>query len=450
MTSQNESSKKPIVAVIGGGMAGLSACSVLVAHGMRVILIEASKVFGGRAASYLNGESEEILDLGPHTLVESNRNVLDHLHRVGTRHQIEISATLTVRFVHPARGIAVFRCPKWQSRWALVWGIMTYRFLPFPDRIRSVRFGWYLAALDDGGVPDITIEEAFRRRDISTEARQVFWDPLVVATLNDDPASLSLQSLARILRLGFLASETHIGLGIPQTDWSRLLTGNLPDQIIRSGGQVLTRQRVQKLWIDEGRVKGVILCPGQRLRANGVISAVPPRNLASLISDEPSWLAPALRFNWSPIVSLHWVGVNPLPVDTPMVLLGSPVQWIFSRMPLKGNKGVILSTVTGGNRELSTKPSAEIIKVLRGEIRRYFPRWEPGEGSQVVLHRVRRATCTLGPSQEYMRPTQATDIPGLWIAGDWTRTSLPPTLESAALSGVMAAREFLETTKFPE
>ena len=222
--------------------------------------------------------------------------------------------------------------------------------------------------------------------------------------------------------------------------WGELVVGNLPDRIISSGGQVLTGRKVRSFIFEGGKVSGVMLDADQRITADAVIAAIPPKNLASLLSPKPSWLIPALGFHGSPIVSSHWIGVNPLPIPTPAALLDNPIQWVFSRRMSGDDRRIILSTITGGDRELFTKPTREILSRLKSGLSYAFPDWSPGKDSSVILRKVKNATLSIGPGSDSLRPGPTTDISGLWIAGDWTDTKLPPTLESAAVSGLNAAR----------
>jgi hypothetical protein len=268
----------------------------------------------------------------------------------------------------------------------------------------------------------------------------VFWEPLIVAVLNDQPSNLSLRALARIFRKGFLAPGQRSGLAVPDAPWGELVVGNLSNQIVSHGGQVITGRKVHGLLLESGKVHGVMLDGGQRISTDAVIAALPPKNLASLFPQPPSWLTPALEFPSSPIVSLHWIGVNPLPISTPTALLDNPIQWVFSRKMVGDDRRIILSTITGSDRELFVKSSGEILTLLKNGLTHVFPQWDPGKDHSVIVRKVKNATLSIGPGSDSLRPGPSTDIPGLWIVGDWTDTKLPPTLESAAVSGVNTAR----------
>jgi len=442
------SGNRPTIIVIGAGPAGLSASAELLSNGVRVILIEAGRNLGGRAASYLHPESGGILDLGPHTILESNQHVVGHLTRVSTRHLIQFSPSLKIQFVHPSKGSADFHCPKLPVPYGFLLGLLTYKFLSLGDRLQAIRLGRTLTSSLDQ-LPDISVKQWFNERKVSERARSFFWEPLIYATLNNDPRKISLWSLSAIFKMGFLAPGQTSGLAVPSVDWGRLVTGNLPDQIASQGGQVIPRTRVGKIWIEDGRIKGVILSENRRIPSDAVISALPPWNLAKLLPAVPGWLAPSLLFSWSPIVSLHWINVNPLPVVTPVAVLESPIQWIFSKPSTSGGGKVVLSTITGGEgcqALLSDEKQGKqpVVSDIASVIRDLFPAWHPGEKNWMVLRTIRHATITIGPGQNHLRPGPETDVPGLWIAGDWTNTSLPPTLESAVASGVNAAHHAIK------
>jgi squalene-associated FAD-dependent desaturase len=440
MSLSTPSRRQPTVIVIGGGPAGLSASAELVSQGVRVILIEAQRTLGGRAASHLHRASGEILNLGPHTVIEANRNFLNHLAKVGTRDQIEFPSSLRIRFIDSAKGIADLQCPPLPSPWGFLWGILTFRFLSIADRFRTIRLGRFLASIPPDQLPDITISHWFDINKVSVTARQFFWDPLTVAALNNQPERLALRALAAIIHYGFLAPGQRTGLGVPRVDWSRLLEGDLREQIASVGGEVITGKRVELIKIEGGRANAAILAGNHRIEGDAVISAIPPHGLLRLLPSEPSWLTPALRFEWSPIVSFQWIVSNPLPIKMPVAALGEPVQWMFTRSLSTDDGRATISTITGGDHALMSMDRSTLIAEIVSCIRRLFPAWSAGDGDQKVLHRIRKATISISAGQNQDRPGPGTDIPGFWIAGDWTDTSLPPTLESAVLSGINSAK----------
>ena len=441
MTLSPTTSPSKTIVIIGGGPAGLSCCVRLISYGFRVVLIEGSRNLGGRAASYLDSESGEFLDFGPHTIIESNHHFLQYLSLVGTRTLVQFAPTLTIPFIQPGIKSATFHCPAWHPPWGFAWGLLNFQLLSFRDRCQAIRLGLLLTRKIIPPSSDISIEEWFRKQKVTPTARKIFWEPLVYAAFNNHPAKVGVASLQQVLRQGFLAPNQRSGLGIPQTDWGHIIVGNLPQQMASSGGRIITGQRVKEFWIEEGRVKGVILSAGEHILADAIITAIPPKHLAPLFSSIPKWLKPALQFPCSPIISLHWIGVNPLPMNPPFAFIDSPVQWVFSRPMTKNKNKVILSTITSGNDVLFSKSSIDLSHTIKSEIQRAFPRWIPGVEGRTVLRKVRQATITIGPGQEPLRPASSTDIPGLFIAGDWTNTGVPPTLESAVKSGEHAAEE---------
>jgi squalene-associated FAD-dependent desaturase len=439
MTSPNTTPSSKTVIVVGGGPAGLSCTARLISYGFRVILIEGRRKLGGRAASFLDAESGEFLDLGPHTVIESNLHFLQYLTQVGTRHLVRFPPTLTIPFVEPGKRSATFHCPAWRPPYGFLWGLLTFRFLPVIDRWRTIRLGVTLIRGKESDFSYRSIEEWFNHKRISPVSRKVFWDPLVFAIFNSSPSRIGVQSLAQALRQGFLAANQRSGLGMPLVDWGHIVVGNLPDQVNSSGGKVIVGQRVKQLLTENGRATGVRLGTGECISADAVVMAIPPQDLASMLSSIPNWLLPATQFAWSPIISMHWIGVNPLPINPPIAFFDSPLQWLFARPTSADQPRVVLSTISGGNRDLFSLSTVELSDLLKSEIQKAFPGWIPGEGNRTVSHKIPRATITIGAGQEQVRPAQTSDLPGLYLAGDWTDTGLPPTLESAVISGEKAA-----------
>jgi uncharacterized protein with NAD-binding domain and iron-sulfur cluster len=232
---------------------------------------------------------------------------------------------------------------------------------------------------------------------------------------------------------------------LPGVGLSDLYTGDAARFIAARGGRVETHAPVAGLDTSAGRVSGVMLRDGRRYAADACIAALPPRALAPLIP-EPLRRAAPLRnldeFGTSPIVSVHLWLDHPVLDQQFLGLLGTSTQWVFNRSQLLGIQnggGQCLSAVISAGHDVVQWDNARIVATVLGDLRAVVPRARAATLLRSVVVKEKHATISTTPAAERLRPSPATPLDNLFLAGDWTATGLPPTIESAVLSGERAA-----------
>jgi squalene-associated FAD-dependent desaturase len=289
--------------------------------------------------------------------------------------------------------------------------------------------------------PDATVEAWLDSHGQTPGSRRGLWHPLAVAALNEDPSRASCRLFAAVLRLCLGEGSAGSRLGIPRVPLGRLVDPALRRYLEGRRGRVLLNAPASKLVLEGGRVRGVRLRDGSEIQASAVVSAVPPHALLRLLPQEVPEKDPffgrARGMLPSPILSIHLWLDRPV-LEVPFLgLLDSPIHWIFNagRNGEGGPAPSRVALVTSGARDLVDRSGQDLLALASAEVRRYLPRARAANLLHSRVIKERQATFSPRAGESAKRPGPATPISNLFLAGDWTDTGLPGTLESAAVSG---------------
>jgi squalene-associated FAD-dependent desaturase len=322
--------------------------------------------------------------------------------------------------------------------------LLRYRLLPPRDRLRLLAGALRLVARGRFGAE--TVAGALAAVGQSAAACERFWAPLVIATLNELPERAAASPFVAVVRRGFLAGARAARFAVPRVPLSELYTADARRLIEARGGRVRTGATVVSLALDDGVTRGVVLRDGGLVAADAVILAVPCGALLRLL---PGALGRAAAFaalaniGTSPIVSVHLWLDRPAGWNAPFLgLLASRAQWLFDCGPtaLGGQR---LASVTSGARFWEDTDDAAIVAEVLRDAATAVPALRGAHLARSLVIRERHATVSLTPAAEGSRPDTETPVPNLFLAGDWVRTGLPATIESAVLSGRRAAERAL-------
>jgi squalene-associated FAD-dependent desaturase len=430
--------------VLGGGFAGLAAGVALAGRGVAVTVCEARQRLGGRAHSFRDAATGAVVDNGQHAMMGCYADTIEFLRRIGAAGKLVRQRSMRVDFAHPALGRGAIACPGWPSPLHVLAGLLGYRLLSRRERLRAVLGGARLVAMRRGRDPRLTaetVEQVLVSLGQSAHARRCFWDPIVLATLNELPARAAAAPLACVLARAFFGARDDSQFVLPRVGLSELYTDDARRFIEARGGHVATGVPAAALAVRDDRCVGVTLRDGRRLDADGCISTLPPRALGGLI---PAALCPRglERLESSPIVSTHlWLDRPVLPADF-VGLLGTTTQWAFSRTRLAGEgagEGEMVSAVISAGREVVGWDGDAVAERVVADLRAALPAARAATVRRTVVVKEKHATTAPTPEAERLRPAAETRLAGFWLAGDWTATGLPPTIESAVVSGHRAA-----------
>jgi squalene-associated FAD-dependent desaturase len=443
------------VVVIGGGFAGMAAAVALQERRHEVTLLERRGVLGGRATSVTDALSGEDVDNGTHLMIAGYRETLDLIRRAGASDLLLVQDRLRLEY-RDDRGWSALDCPRVKAPFHLLLGILGLR-LPWAARLAAVRFG--LAARLGRPPAGITLAEWLRRTGQGPDARRLLWDPLATAILNETPERASAVLFYNVFQEAFLSGHDAARLVFLRRGYAALHE-RLAAYFEGRGGHIHRRALAEAIETSDGRVSGVAYTQraetrderrlgkrslSSRLAADAVVAAVPWSALPALLPGELRQLPPfagLLGLGGSPIVSVE-MWLDRVVVDRTMAgLRDSEMEWVFDKGRLYGRDGAPqhLAFIVSAARRSLDRPNAELVASAEAALRRYFPAMKEAAVTRSLVMREPEATFACGPEAELLRPGPDTPLPGLFLAGDWTATGLPATIEGAVRSGRAAAR----------
>lgn len=443
------------VAIVGGGFAGLAAAVALQERRHEVVLLERRGVLGGRATSSRDAVTGEDVDNGTHLMVGAYAATLDLVRRAGASDLLLAQESLRIEWLDE-KGVTALDCPALGAPLHLVAGLLGLR-VPLSVKLQAIRLG---LAVRFGRRPEgLTLAEYFRRCGQGEAARRLLWDPLALAILNEPVERAAAVLFHRVYQEAFLRDRRASRLVFLRRGWG-VLVERIARYFERRGGAVRRGARVEGLVLDGDRAAGVRYAqrpasreevaagraPEARVEpADAVVAAVPPPALLDLLGDERRARPPfaALeRFGASPIVSVE-MWLDRVVVDRPMLgLRHGEMEWVFDKGRLFGREGAPqhLAFIVSAAYRSAAKTHAELVRAAEDALRRSFPAMAGATIERAIVRREPLATFASSPEVEPLRPGPDTPVAGLFLAGDWTDTGLPATIEGAVRSGERAAR----------
>ncbi|MEO8739486.1 MAG: hydroxysqualene dehydroxylase HpnE [Casimicrobiaceae bacterium] len=428
------------VAVVGGGYAGFAAAVTLAAAGRQVVVFEAARTLGGRGRR-VDAFGTHV-DNGAHILLGAYRQTLALLrdvHGPGAEHELLDRR----RLVLEQPGVFRLRTPALPAPWHLAAGLLSMRGVSRHERLRTVAFVRRLQRGAFACAPQLSVAELLADQPAAIVA--MLWEPLCLTALNTPTATASAQIFLNVLRLAFAGSARDSDLLLPRVDLSTLFPDAAAAFVTDRGGEIHMGTTVGAI---AGDAAGVAITAGyaeQRFAA--AVIAVGPHQLARVFAPRmvTGAVAHALEliagFAYEPITTVYLQYPHALGLALPMFKLdGAPGQWVFDRGALGGPTG-LASVVISTESVHARIAHATLAQAIDVQLRRAWPQLPAPVWTQVIAERRATYACTA----DLQRPAAALLAPHLYLAGDYTDTELPATLEAATRSGVAAARLLLAT-----
>jgi squalene-associated FAD-dependent desaturase len=420
----------PGAIVIGGGLAGLASAAALGASGFEVDLFEARGFLGGRATSYpLNtSDGAETIDNCQHILLRCCVNLLDFYARLGVADRIEFHDTFY--FIEPGGRVSTMRAGVFPRPFHFAESFLRMRCF---DRRDKIAIGRGLLALQRErasrtDLDRITMLDWLQEKRQTPRAIERFWRQVLVSAVNEDLDRMAARHGFQVFWLGFLASRKSYEMGVPAVPLGDLYSANVWDRI--GNVRLNLRSTVDRVTIADGAVTDIVT-RGIVRRADYYIVAVPFERLCPLV---PELEVETNAFTHSPITGIHlWFDkkITDLPHAT---LLDRTMQWMFN----KGD-GRYLQLVVSASRSLLEMSRGEVIDLAVRELTEFFPNVRDAKIEKAHVVKEVRATFSAQPGVDAARPCAVTKFPNLFLAGDWTRSGWPATMEGAVRSGYIAA-----------
>jgi squalene-associated FAD-dependent desaturase len=443
------------VAVVGGGVAGLSAATALVEHGLKVVVLEARGELGGRATAFVDRETGERVDNGQHVLFGCYHETFRFLRRIRAESNVSIQSSLTIPFIGPDGERSVLRCPRLPSPLHLLAGVLTWDALPFRERLRAARLAPVLLGARSkstgttysGSASRSTVAQWLTRYGQQGRIRDWLWEPLAVAALNQSPEEAAANAFIAVLS-GLFGPDRHdSALVLPTRPLNEMYAIPARNYIEARNGSVRLHA-LSRVRIEQGAVRAVEI-RGEEIPVGHVIAAVPWFALEPLLTGDVTRLAPILQaasaMTSKPIVTVNLWYDRAVMDDAFVGLPGRAMQWVFDKGQAFGERASHLSLVSSGADALVADNNASLIALAAREVAEAIPAARAATLLRGTVIREKRATFSLAPG-EPRRPGVRTPVNGLFLAGDWIDTGLPGTIESAAAAGHRAAESLLESS----
>jgi squalene-associated FAD-dependent desaturase len=421
--------------VVGGGLAGLAASVALGSAGYQVRLLEARPFLGGRATSYpLNTADENgaTIDNCQHVLLRCCINLLDFYQRLGGRDGIRDKVKFYREFywIEPGGRMSVMKRGLLPAPLHFTESFARLKFLSPADKM-SVARGLLAVRSEYGKRTDleqITMIEWLRQKKQTARAIERFWRQVLVSAINEELDRMAAVHGLQVFALGFLSRANAYEMGVPAVPLAELYS----DQAWAAYPDVTIEKRcaVQRVEISGGRVVRVVT-PAGAITSDAYVLAVPFERVAAVAPDLP---LDASMFSHSPITGIHlWFDrvVTQLPHAT---LLDRTIQWMFNK-----KDGRYIQLVVSASRSLTDMSRADVIALALRELQEFFPNVAEAKLEHAHVVKEMRATFSAEPNLEAQRPVSATVVDNLFLAGDWTRSGWPATMEGAVRSGYLAA-----------
>jgi squalene-associated FAD-dependent desaturase len=444
------------VIVIGAGLAGLSSGVALAEAGFRVKLLEQRPFLGGRASSYSLPDGEQI-DNCQHVTLGCCTNLDDFYERAGALAKIARYARLV--FVDSASHRAVMEASALPPPFHLAPSLAFYPSLNWAEK-RGIAEAMLSIARrggrnNDGDAAGCSMLDWLRAHRQSEGAISRFWAVVLVSALNEELARMEARYGLDVFWKAFLSARSGYIVGIPRVPLGELYEG-CRAAIEQRGGEVLCRSAVRALKEDNGRISGVVMDGSRQHTADFYILAVPHEAALRLlperiVASEPQF-SRIQNLRVSPITSVHFWFDGDVMVEPFLTLLDRTTQWIFNKSRLSGGPGGgrYLQSVISASYGLVERSRQEIINLCLGELRQALPESAKARLIKATVVKETAATFSPRPGADRWRPSQRTPLPNLFLAGDWTATGWPATMEGAVRSGYLAAEAILSNCGEPK
>lgn len=422
-------------AIIGGGLAGLTSAVYLSKAGFQVKLYEASPKCGGRAYSFTDETSGDIVDNGQHIMMGCYFNTLEFLKITKSINKIYFQNKLDINFVDKSVGLAPLIAFSTIYPFNLLIGLLNYKAITLYERVKIVKTISKLLFLSSKNVGNYSVRQWLVKEKQSTETIKAFWEILVVGALNSNIDDASAEMFVDILKKIFFSGNKAASILIPKDGLSQVLINDAVGFIEENDGKVYTSYPVESIIIEDKKAVGLKFKNKIEKDFDFIISTVPHYALEKLIDVELLGI-PKIDFEYSPILTAHiWLKDNIF--DKIFYgLINSPVHWIF-------NKGKYITIVISNAESFLEKRKENIMEIITDEIMKYFPKFKSDFIQRYLIIKEKRATFISSKSILNKRPGVHTRIENLYIGGDWINTGLPATIEGAIKSGKLVCRELM-------
>ncbi|MEZ6087847.1 MAG: hydroxysqualene dehydroxylase HpnE [Pirellulaceae bacterium] len=432
---------RPKVAIVGGGLAGMAAAMALSSRNLKVTLLESRSKTGGRAGSFLDPQSGVEIDYCQHVAMGCCTNLLHLLDQAGQLGSWKPYRELL--FIGPDGGCYPFASSSWMpAPLHFTKAFAGLKYLSTTVRQQVARGMWKLMRL-----PDADAEKWRSMRDWLNDAGQsptaikAFWDVFLISALGEQTQRVAVAPARKVFVDGFLSHRRAADVWVPQQPLSILFGEQLPQCLIDRGVDLRTSTQVKRVQRIGRQAVSLLISDGSTIPFDFLIVAIPWHQLPKVFGDDEEIL-PNLRqagaIPASPITGIHLWSDRPLTDQPHLVFVDKVSQWLFRPAYASDSPHrVYHQVVVSASRDL---PSRErLIEIVWEELRMLLPHAKEANLVDAKVVTDPKSVFSVSVETERERPESKTRLENLWLAGDWTCTGWPATMESAVISGFRAA-----------
>lgn len=441
----------PDVIVIGGGVAGLSASVKLIKSGANVLLIEKNNHLGGRTYSFCDKRTKTIVDNGQHLLIGAYKNTYKYLELIGTQNLLSINDRNGFVFLEDGFKSTKFVIPDIPGPLKLIAALLKMKQLSLKDKLGIIKLGAAIKNWDGNFQKSImkrTVEEWLDNNDQDYRAKKYLWHPLTISIMNESPQLASAILFAKVLKDVYFQESDNSRIWIPTVGQSELYVKEAIRLFESNKSRVLLNKKVRRIIHKDGSYVGVDT--GDVIRSKYAICAVPHFNFWDILRDSDfndGYYKQIKYFQSSPIVSVNLWFDHEVMENEFVGLIGTTVQWVFNKNKIfhsKNDNLFYITAIISNARGVIDLNKEKITGMVLSDLQKTIPEVRKANVLYSSVIKERHATFSAVPEVEQYRPDQKSIIKNLYLAGDWTNTGLPATIEGAIYSGFLCAEMIIK------
>lgn len=434
-----------LVTIIGGGLAGLSSAVFLHKKGYNVQLFESSPKLGGRAYSFYDRGKDLYFDNGQHILAGWYENTFEYLKAIGSYDKLDFQSNLEVNFYDTNKNSYNLKTYNLPAPLNLLFGLLNFKALSFSDKLSVSNI--YKIFSDKKLEKLSNVAELLKAIKQTPTIIEYFWEPFILAVFNAKPENINCKIFLEILKNGF-SKKSFSNLVIPKVNLNELFIDDALTYFEKNNIKIFEKEKISKLVFKDNTIDYAVTESGNKIKSDYFISAVSFFRFKELfeINNYNQYFKGRGNLHSSSIISLHLFFENEVPAGLlknnsfgMTGLIGTKVQWIFKRNPKHLSLVISASDFLD---ELTDESNETIYKNCLSELSKCLTGFDELKVKDYKIIKEKRATFIPDNESINERPNQRTAVENFFIAGDWTNTGLPATIESAIKSSKIISTFF--------
>lgn len=420
------------VLVIGGGLSGLAAATYLSHNKFEVTLIEATHKLGGKTYSFIEEQLRIEIDNGQHILLGCYSETLNFLKLISAINTIEVQKYFSINYLSQRFQVTTLKSKNNFYPFNLLRGLISFPLFNVNDKISLLKLLIKIRFIDSDNLSQISVKEWLIKEKQSKKVNSLFWDILCVGALNASAEIASAKMFCDILKQIFWTNGDAYKIILPKNSLNESFIKPTESFLLKNKTEIFKSEKCERIILNNGKVEKIITNKREISNFDYYLFAIPFYAFQSFNILNPD----SKEINYSPILNLYiWLRNNPFK-EPFYALEDSIIHWIF-------NKGSFINITISNALSLVTKSKSEIESLIINELDNFIPELSK-EIEKILIIKEKKATFI--PTNEILdkRLNSKTEISNLFLAGDWTDTKLPSTIESAIKSGRIAAEEIIK------